>query len=120
MTRPSSGVSPIVVSILRPCSTAHIDAPDPRWQTMAFTAVTGLPNAFANCFVNISVGRAVEAVAPYTMVVIQMLGQSVAVRFRRHARRMKSSVGHDDVRDAAPRVSGEADAERVRRVVERG
>ena len=61
-----------------------------------------------------------EAVAPYTMVVIQMLGQGVSVTFGRHARRMKRSVGHDDVRDAAPRVAREADAEGVRRVVEWG
>ncbi len=33
MTRPSSGVNPMVVSIERPSRTAHSDAPAPRWQT---------------------------------------------------------------------------------------
>ena len=32
ITRPSSGVKPIVVSTERPSSTAHRDAPAPRWQ----------------------------------------------------------------------------------------
>ena len=61
-----------------------------------------------------------EAVSSHTMVVVQMLGQGVSVTFEGHARRVKSRVGHDDVRDAAPRVAREADAEGVRRVVERG
>ena len=32
MTRPSSGVNPMVVSTERPESTAASDAPAPRWQ----------------------------------------------------------------------------------------
>ena len=69
---------------------------------------------------HVGVGRAVEAVSSHTMVVVQMLGQGVSVTFGGHARRVKCCVGHDDVRDVAPRVAREADAEGVRRVVERG
>jgi hypothetical protein len=39
MARPSSGVKPIVVSTERASSTAHRDAPAPRWHVTSRLAV---------------------------------------------------------------------------------
>jgi len=47
MTRPSSGVNPIVVSTERPPDTAHREAPAPRWQVTVRSSSTGRPTSAA-------------------------------------------------------------------------
>ena len=47
MTRPSSGVKPIVVSTERPPATAASDAPAPRWQVTIRSSSTGRPTSSA-------------------------------------------------------------------------
>src|SRR5258708_595238 len=44
MTRPSSGVKPIVVSTERPPRTAASDAPAPRWQVTALSSCCEMPD----------------------------------------------------------------------------
>ena len=45
--RPSSGVNPIVVSTLRPPSTAVIEQPFPRWQVTTFSDRKFFPSNWA-------------------------------------------------------------------------
>ena len=45
--RPSRGVSPMVVSTLRPAATAHIELPAPRWHSTRLHSPAGLPSSAA-------------------------------------------------------------------------
>ena len=45
MTRPSSGVNPMVVSTDRPSRTAASDAPEPRWQVTIRPGGAPIPTA---------------------------------------------------------------------------
>ena len=63
MTRPSSGVKPMVVSTLRPSSTAASEAPAPRWQVMIRRPASGRPSSSRGAAGAVGVGQAVEAVA---------------------------------------------------------
>ena len=50
ITSPCSGVRPIDVSTARPPSTAEMEAPLPRWQTMTFRSSAGRPSTSAAFF----------------------------------------------------------------------
>ena len=62
MTRPSSGVKPIVVSTERPPAIAASDAPAPRWQVTIRSSSSGRPDQLRGPARGVGVGQAVEAV----------------------------------------------------------
>ena len=63
ITRPSSGVKPMVVSTLRPSTTAASDAPAPRWQLTIRSSSAATPDEFGCAAHAVRVREAVEAVA---------------------------------------------------------
>ena len=61
MTRPSSGVKPMVVSTDLPWRTAASDAPAPRWHVTMRNCSTGRPNELGRPAAGVGVAEAVES-----------------------------------------------------------
>ncbi len=84
ITRPSSGVNPMVVSTLRPSTTAARDAPAPRWHVTMRSPRSGRPTQFSGPAGAVRVGQAMESVAADAVLLPPLARDRVRRRRRRH------------------------------------
>ena len=79
ITRPSSGVNPIVVSSEEPSLIAHSEAPAPRWQLTIRRSLPGSAEQLRRASRDPGVGEAVEAVAAQTPALAPLCAGSAYV-----------------------------------------
>ena len=118
ITRPSSGVIPIVVSTLRPPRTAQSDAPAPRCAVTSARSSGARPSRAAAGARRVGVREAVEAEPPQRPGVAPLLRQRVR-RGRGRDRRVERGVEARDVRDVGQQVACLADQLQRARLVQR-